>query len=158
MRSFCWGSTSTKRSVRGAQVPERLVLELRQFLAGDHRLRIEPDRFGQMRRDVAIVAADHLDADAEVREVADRLLRVRLGRIGEEQEAGKGHPALVAVDVAFFRCDLACRHGEDAESFRALRLVESLKFRLPVRRERNIQRHPGRPTSRWPARSQMRPW
>jgi hypothetical protein len=58
------------------EMPERLILEFCQLLAGDHRLRIEPHRVRQMPCDIPIVAADHLDADAERGEVADRLLRV----------------------------------------------------------------------------------
>ena len=88
--------------------------------------------------DIAIVAADDLDADAELGEVADRSLRVRLGRIGEEQEAGERHAGFVVVAVVVFRGDLACRHGQDAESFRALGLVERLKPALQVRRERHL--------------------
>ena len=82
-------------------MPQRLVLERRQLLAGQHGLGIEADGLRQMRRHVAIVAADHLDADAEPGEVVDRALRVRLGRVVEDKKAAKGHvPLVVAVIVA----------------------------------------------------------
>ena len=86
-----------------------------------------------MRRDVAIVAADHLDADAEPGEVADRPLRVRLGRVGEEQEAAKRHARFVVAAVVLLGRDLARRHRQDPEPFGALGLVERLEFRAQRR-------------------------
>ena len=94
MRSFCCGSTSTKRSVPRREVPQRLVLERRELLAGQHRPAGRARSASrQMRRHVAVVAGDDLDADAERGEVADRARGVRLGRVEEEQEAREGHAA-----------------------------------------------------------------
>ena len=46
------------------EMPQSLVLEFCELFAGEHRRCIEADSLRQMRRHIAVVAADHLDADA----------------------------------------------------------------------------------------------
>ena len=120
-------------------MPQRLVLERRELLAGQHRLRVEADGLRQMRRHVAIVAADHLDADAEPVEVVDRALRVRLGRVEKDEKAAKGHVPFVVAVVVRLRRDLAGGHGQNAEALGALGLEDRLQLRPPL----GIQRHLG---------------
>ena len=91
-----------------------------------------------MRRHIAIVAADHLDADAEPVEVVDRALRVRLGRVVEDEKAAKGHVPFVVAAVVLLRADLPGRHGQNTEAFGALGLEDILQFRTPLRIQRDI--------------------
>ena len=113
------------------EMPQRLVLERSKLFAGEHRLCVEADSLRQMRRHIAIVAADHLDADAESVEVADRALRVRLGRIVEDEKAPKGHALFVITAVMLFRRDLPGRQSQNTEAFGPLGLEDLLQFRAP---------------------------
>ena len=106
-------------------------MSFRKLFAGEHRLRIEADGLRQMRRHIAIVAADHLDADAEPVEVVDRALRVRLGRVVEDEKAAKGHVLFVVAAVVLLCRDLAGRHGQNAKAFGPLGLEDILQFGAP---------------------------
>ena len=119
-------------------MPQRLVLERRKLFAGEHRFCVEANGLRQMRRHIAIVAADHLDADAEPVEIVDRALRVRLGRVVEDEKAAKGHVPFVVAVVVRLRRDLAGRHGQNTEAFGALGLEDLLQFRAPLGIQRNL--------------------
>jgi len=69
-----------------------------------------------MSRHIAIVSANHLDADTKLGEIVDRTFRVRLGRVGEDQKAAKGHPLLVFTTVVRLGRNSARRHSQDPES------------------------------------------
>ena len=120
------------------EVPQRLVLERRELFAGEHRLGVEADGLRQMRRHVAIVAADHLDADAEPVEVVDRALRIRLGRVVEDEKAAKGHVPFVVAVVVRLHGHPARGHGQNTEAFGALGLEDRLELRAPSGIERNL--------------------
>ena len=120
------------------EVPQRLVLEFSQVVAGEHRLRIEADGLRQMRRHIAIVSADHLDADAEPGEIVDRALRVRLGRVGEDQKAAKRHVLFVIAAVVRLRRDPACRHSQDPEPLGPFGLEDRIELGAQFGRERDI--------------------
>ncbi|MNG29737.1 hypothetical protein D3C84_1152230 [compost metagenome] len=64
-------------------MPERLVLESGDLLAGEHGLRVEADGLGDVGRHIAVIAADDLDADAQRGEVADGPVGVGPGRVEE---------------------------------------------------------------------------
>ena len=120
------------------EVPQRLVLELSELVAGEHGLRIEADGLRQMRRHIAIVAADHLDADAEPGEIVDRTLRVRLGRVGEDKKAAKGHVLFVIAAVVRLRRHPAGRHSQNPEALGPFGLEDRIEFGAQFGRERDI--------------------
>ncbi len=77
---------------------------------------------------MAVVAADHLDADAEPGQIVDRTFRVLLGRVEEDEKAAKGHALLVIAAVALLRRDPACRHGQDPEARGPLGLKDRIEL------------------------------
>jgi hypothetical protein len=91
-------------------MPERLVVELRQRVAREHRRRVEPDGRGEVARHEAVVPGDDLDLDVQLREVAEHARRVGLGRVEEEQEAREHHLSLVVALIGSLG-----RHGTGRE-------------------------------------------
>ena len=68
-----------------------------------------------------------------------RRIAIAAQGLAAPRPADPGMRHLVAADVAIFRDDLACGHGKDAKSFRALRLIEGVKPCVPVRRDGKVR-------------------
>src|SRR4029077_9652950 len=92
----------------------------------------------EMSRHIAIVSADHFDADAEPSEVLYRPLRVRLWRVGEDQKAAKCHAPFVIAAIARFGRDPASRHGQDPEPLGSFALEDRIEFGAQFCRERGV--------------------
>ena len=71
MRSFCCGSTSTNKSVCSARCHKASSSQHAHLFAREHRFGPQTDRLRHVRRDVAVVSADDLDAYPERSQVAD---------------------------------------------------------------------------------------
>ncbi len=108
-------------------MPQRLVIEMIEALAGEKRMGLEPDRLGDMGGDVTVVAGDDLDADAEAVEIRERGHDLGLDRIEEQQEAGKGHVPLVTAVIGALRRAQPGGDAKHAKSLGALRLVETIE-------------------------------
>ena len=117
MRSFWPGSTSAKMAVRCGDVPERLVVHLAQLGAGQDATGLEPDGLRHVRRHPTAVAGDDLQRDAAPFQLLDRLGRIRLRRVEEQQEAFEHHRLLVVYRIAFASLDGARRDPQHAEAF-----------------------------------------
>ena len=90
MRSFWLGSTSAKRVVRSASVPERLVAQVVQL--GCRSARRAPAGSRPPRRARATIWLSPvmiLSCTPALRQIDDRLLHIGFRRIEEEQEAGE---------------------------------------------------------------------
>ena len=124
---------------RWRQHAQRLLAHLSQCLAGQHARRIEPDRGGQMRGHVAVVAGDDLDLHAARRQVGQHLRHVRTRRIGKAQEALEHQAGLFADVVAVAQRHRPAGQRQHAHAVLALCTRESLELRA----QRVIQRHLG---------------
>ena len=91
-----------------------------------------------MSRHIAIVSANDFDANAELGEIVDRPLRVRLGRVGEDQKAAKRHALFVIAAIARFGRDPACRHSQDPEPLGPFGFKDRIEFGAQFGRERGI--------------------
>jgi hypothetical protein len=87
---------------------------------------------------VAIVSADHLDANAEPGEIVDRTLRVRLGRVGEDKKAVKRHALFVVATVALLCRDPAIRHSQNPEPLRPFGFKDFIELGAQFGRERDL--------------------
>ena len=79
------------------QLEERVVAQRRDLGAREDRSGVHADVPAEVRRDLAVVAGDDLDGDAETVETGERLLHVGLGGVGEAEEAVQGEVALVVA-------------------------------------------------------------
>src|SRR3546814_10071246 len=90
-----------------------------------------------MSRDIAIVAADYLYANAEPTEVLDRSCGIGLGRIEKDQKSSKDHVALVVARIVCLDGDLAGGDGQDPKALGPLGLEHGLQTRACRSIERN---------------------
>src|SRR3546814_16186961 len=82
-----------------------------------------------MSRDMAIVAADYLYANAEPTEVLDRACGIGLGRIEKDQKSSKDHVALVVARIVCLDGDLAGGDGQAPNALGPLGLEHGLQTR-----------------------------
>ena len=124
------------------------------------RLGSRPIASGQMRGDIAVVAGDHLDADAEARRGRGWSAAASgFRRIEEQQEALERHARLrrrghTCARGATWRVASASRR----EARRRPSAVERLEPRRAARRQRHDRAVLPRPSCRSPSIWRRRPW
>src|SRR5665647_266153 len=91
-----------------------------------------------MSRHIAVVSADHLDADAELGEIVDRTLRVRLRWVGEDKEPAKGHALLVIAAIGRLGCHPPCRYSQNPESLGSFGFEDRIEFSAQFERKRDV--------------------
>ena len=116
MRSFWFGSTSTKRSVSSAACHSASSCSSSSCCAGEHALVRHADGGRNVARHGARVAGDQLERHAELREVRDRCGDAFLRSIEEGQESLELEVVLAVAVHALRVLKGACRQGKDADS------------------------------------------
>jgi hypothetical protein len=94
---------------------EALVVELGEIGSGHDTGDLDPDLPAYLGRDDAVVPGDDLHVHTQLGQLGDRRARVRLGRVGEGEEAGQGELALVlGGDGRGSRREVTGCHRDDA--------------------------------------------
>ena len=75
-----------------------------------------------MGGDITIVAADHLDAYAQIIEIGDRPRDIALGRIDQDQKTPEGEIDFVLAQIMRLRRQLARGDRQNPASLRTARL------------------------------------
>ena len=112
------------------EVPERLVAQPGDGLAGEHGFVVEPDLLRHVGRHVAVVAGDHLHLHAVAAQLLQRLRRARLGRVRKAEEALQ-REALLVGQRHLVLIDAAGGQGEHAQAAFALSLHEAIEPGAP---------------------------
>ena len=87
---------------------------------------------------MAVVSADHFDANTELGEIVDRPLRVRFGWVGEDQKAAKRHVLLLISSIVRLGRDLARSQSQNPKPLGPLRLKNPIEFGTQCRRKGDI--------------------
>ena len=122
MRSFCCGSISTKRSVRGARCHSASSLSPASSSPVSIDVASSPTASAMCAVTWRLSPLITLMAMPSRARFSNRLLRLGLRRIEEHEKAAKDHVSLVVAVIVGLRGNAARGERQNAEALRALGL------------------------------------
>ena len=128
MRSFCCGSISTKRSVRGARCHSASSFSAASCSPVSIERASSPTASAMCAVTWRLSPLITLMAMPSRARFSNRLLRLGLRRIEEHQKAAKDHVSLVLAVVVGPRGNAARSKRQNAETLRTLGLEDRLEF------------------------------